>query len=638
MKRLLHTPTALLLRRIALLYAVLMLCRVIFYLYNARLLGPLSWGELGQLLAGSLKFDTASVVYANGVLVLLSLLPLHVRERKWYRRLLFWYYAVVNAVLVVAVNMADCVYFRYTQKRFTADEIFFADNGNSLQLVGKFMAENWYLVIAAAALTALLVRGPAAARCATASLPEPGLGLLCGRHGDFRRRHRTLHRRHARRHDPHDAADHPLQRHALHRGQRQGQPDSEQSVLHPAHHRQCGQRQLPEILPARRAAARRFTPVHRPADSTAVNLAGRNVVIFIMESMSAEHSAHLMPEIYADRKTKGFTPFLDSLMRSGLCFKRMYANGTRSIQAMPSVLGSIPSFKTPFVLMPQSLGESRQLPAILRDKGYATVFFCGSERGSMGFGAYARSAGVERLVSREDYEARHGKEDFDGYWGIWDEPFLQFMGEELSETPEPFFATLFTLSSHHPFVVPARYENTLPDGYTKIHKGVAYDDNAFRLFFERFGREEWFRRTVFVFVADHVSSEKFAPVTRTYPGNYHIIGFMYTPDGALRGEVGDIVQQLDIMPTVLGLVGSEEPYFAFGRDVLNEPERPRWSVSYDGKFRALTGEGAVVLDDSGPQVQECPVTPAADSLMQSFRALIQQYYSHIERKSYTPDD
>ena len=137
MKRLLHTPTALLLRRIALLYAVLMLCRVIFYLYNAQLLGPLSWGELGQLLAGSLKFDTASVVYADGVFVLLSLLPLHARERKWYRRLLFWYYAVVNAVLVVAVNMADCVYFRYTQKRFTADEIFFADNGNSLQLVGN---------------------------------------------------------------------------------------------------------------------------------------------------------------------------------------------------------------------------------------------------------------------------------------------------------------------------------------------------------------------------------------------------------------------------------------------------------------------------------------------------------------------
>ena len=369
-----------------------------------------------------------------------------------------------------------------------------------------------------------------------------------------------------------------------------------------------------------------------------MNLAGRNVVVFIMESMSAEHSAYLCPEVYADREVKGFTPFLDSLMQNGLVFKRMYANGTRSIQAMPSVLGSIPSFRTPFVLMPQSLGESRQLPAMLADKGYATLFFCGSEHGSMGFGAYARSAGVERLVSREDYEARHGTGDFDGYWGIWDEPFLQFMGEELAATPEPFFATLFTLSSHHPFVVPEQYAATLPDGYTRIHKGVAYDDQAFRRFFHRFGGEEWFRRTIFVFVADHVSSEKFAEKTRSYPGNMHIVGFIHTPDGALQGEVREVTQQLDIMPTVLGLTGNTDPYFAFGRDVLNAPQRPRWSVSYDGKFRALTDDGAVVLDDSGSEVQECPTTPAADSLTQSFRALIQQYYSHIERKSYTPND
>ena len=636
MKRLLHTPTALLLRRIALLYAVLMLCRVIFYLYNARLLGPLSWGELGQLLAGSLKFDTASVVYADGMFVLLSLLPLHVRERKWYRRLLFWYYAVVNAVLVVAVNMADCVYFRYTQKRFTADEIFFADNGNSLQLVGKFMAENWYLVIAAAALTALLVWGYGR-KIREESLLSRGWGYyaggtaifavatgLCiaGMRGGMTRMTRPITLSNATLYTADSGKANLILSNPFCILRTIGSAGSVKYKKHFA----------PEEL------ARRFTPVHQPGDSAAVNLAGRNVVVFIMESMSAEHSAYLCPEVYADREVKGFTPFLDSLMQNGLVFKRMYANGTRSIQAMPSVLGSIPSFRTPFVLMPQSLGESRQLPAMLADKGYATAFFCGSEHGSMGFGAYARSAGVERLVSREDYEARHGTEDFDGYWGIWDEPFLQFMGEELAATPEPFFATLFTLSSHHPFVVPEQYAATLPDGYTRIHKGVAYDDQAFRRFFHRFGGEEWFRRTIFVFVADHVSSEKFAEKTRSYPGNMHIVGFIHTPDGALQGEVREVTQQLDIMPTVLGLVGSEEPYFAFGRDVLNEPERPRWSVSYDGKFRALTGEGAVVLDDSGPQVQECPVTPAADSLMQSFRALIQQYYSHIERKSYTPND
>ncbi len=636
MKRLLHTPLALLVWRIVLLYAVLMLCRTAFYLYNAAVLGPLTWAEAWPLLAGALKFDTASVVYADGVFILLSLLSLPLRERRWYRAVLFWYYVAVNAVLVVATNLADTVYFRYTQKRFTADEIFFADNDNSLQLVGKFMAENWYLVLLWIALTALLAWGYRR-RVREESIFSRGwayyigntvifaaaAGLsVAGMRGGMTRMTRPITLSNATLYTADSGKANLILSNPFCILRTIGSAGSVKYKKHFA----------PEEL------ARRFTPVHQPADSAAVNLAGRNVVVFIMESMSAEHSAYLCPEVYADREVKGFTPFLDSLMQNGLVFKRMYANGTRSIQAMPSVLGSIPSFRTPFVLMPQSLGESRQLPAMLADKGYATLFFCGSEHGSMGFGAYARSAGVERLVSREDYEARHGTGDFDGYWGIWDEPFLQFMGEELAATPEPFFATLFTLSSHHPFVVPEQYAATLPDGYTRIHKGVAYDDQAFRRFFHRFGGEEWFRRTIFVFIADHVSSEKFAEKTRSYPGNMHIVGFIHTPDGALQGEVREVTQQLDIMPTVLGLTGNTEPYFAFGRDVLNEPQRPRWSVSYDGKFRALTDDGAVVLDDSGTEVQECPATPAADSLMQSFRALIQQYYSHIERKSYTPND
>ena len=636
MKRLLHTPLALLVWRIVLLYAVLMLCRTAFYLYNAAVLGPLTWAEAGPLLAGALKFDTASIIYADGAFILLSLLPLRLRERRWYRAVQFWYYVAVNAVLIAATNLADTVYFRYTQKRFTADEVFFADNDNSLQLVGKFMAENWYLVLLWIALIALLAwgyrrkvreeslfnRGWAYYIGNTAVLAA-AVGLsIAGVRGGMTRMTRPITLSNATLY----TADSGKANLIL------SNPFCILRTIGSAGSVKYKKYFAPEELP------RRFTPVHQPADSAAVDLTGRNVVVFIMESMSAEHSAYLCPEVYADREVKGFTPFLDSLMQNGLVFKRMYANGTRSIQAMPSVLGSLPSFRTPFVLMPQSLGESRQLPAMLADKGYATLFFCGSEHGSMGFGAYARSAGVERLVSREDYEARHGTGDFDGYWGIWDEPFLQFMGEELAATPEPFFATLFTLSSHHPFVVPEQYAATLPDGYTRIHKGVAYDDQAFRRFFHRFGGEEWFRRTIFVFVADHVSSEKFAEKTRSYPGNMHIVGFIHTPDGALQGEVREVTQQLDIMPTVLGLTGNTEPYFAFGRDVLNEPQRPRWSVSYDGKFRALTDDGAVVLDDSGTEVQECPATPAADSLTQSFRALIQQYYSHIERKSYTPND
>ena len=633
--RLLRTPVGMLVWRLVLLYAVLLLCRAVFYLYNAQLIGPISGSEVMTLLAGALKFDTASVVYADGLFILLALLPLRLRKRNWYRHLMFGYYVAVNSLLVVATNLADTVYFRYTQKRFTADEIFFADNDNSLQLVGKFMAENWYLVVVWAALTALLavgyrrrvreeslLRGGWPYYAGGVVILALGAGLsIAGMRGGMTRMTRPITLSNATLYTPDSGKANLILSNPFCILRTAG--SSSGSIKF---RKYFSAEELPQL----------FTPVHQPADSAAVNLAGRNIVIFILESMSAEHSAHLCPEIYADLPQKGFTPFLDSLMREGLTFRRMYANGSRSIQAMPSVLGSIPSFRTPFVLMPQSLGESRQLPAILADKSYATAFFCGSEHGSMGFGAYARSAGIERLVSREEYEARHGTGDFDGYWGIWDEPFLQFMGEELASMPEPFFATLFTLSSHHPFVVPEEYAETLPEGYTRIHKGVAYDDQAFRRFFERYGGEEWFRRTIFVFVADHVSSEKFADRTRTYPGNMHILGFIYTPDGALRGEVTGITQQLDLMPTLLGLTGNREPYFAFGRDVLNEPQRPQWSVSYDGQFRALTDEGIVRLDDAEADAE--PTTPATDSLAMRFRALIQQYYGHIENKNYTVHD
>lgn len=638
MNRLLHTHTARLLRRIALLYVVLMLCRVVFWIYNAGILGPLTWGELGQLLTGALKFDTASVVYADGLFILLSLLPLQVRERGWYRGLLYGYYVVVNALLIVAVNMADCVYFRYTQKRFTADEIFFADNNNSLQLVGKFMAENWYLAVVAAALIALLAVGYG--RCVrTQSLFRRGwvytlgntvilvvaAGLcLAGMRGGMTRMTRPITLSNATLYTSDSGKANLILSNPFCILRTIGSAGSI------SYKKYFSEQELPRL----------FSPIHQPVDSVAVNLAGRNVVIFIMESMSAEHSAHLIPAPYADRETKGFTPFLDSLMRNGLCFNQMYANGTRSIQAMPAVLGSIPSFKTPFVLMPQALGKSRQLPAILADKGYATAFLCGSEHGSMGFGAYARSAGVDRLISREEYEAAHGTNDFDGYWGIWDDKFLQFAGEEFARMPEPFFASLFTLSSHHPFLVPAAYEQSLPEGYTKIHKGIAYDDKAFEQFFGRYGSQEWFRRTVFVFVADHVSSEKFAPQTAEYPGNTHIIGFIYTPDGALQGEVTEVVQQIDIMPTLLGLLDNREPYFAFGRDVLNEPDRPRWAVSYDGQFRAVTNNELIRFDDQGGDVTPRGDTGAVSSgdLLQRFQALVQQYYTHVEQKNYVAKD
>ena len=140
-----RTHTALLAWRIVLLYVVLLLCRVVFYIYNRALIGALPTEELWSLLCGSMKFDTVSILYANAVFILLSVVPLHLREQRWWQAIMYWYYVIVNALLLVAINIADAIYFRYTQKRFSADEIFFADNDNSLQLILTFASENLHI-------------------------------------------------------------------------------------------------------------------------------------------------------------------------------------------------------------------------------------------------------------------------------------------------------------------------------------------------------------------------------------------------------------------------------------------------------------------------------------------------------------
>ena len=492
--RIFRTHASLLVWRVVLLYVVLMLCRVVFYIYNRALIGVLPLDELWSLICGSMKFDTVSILYANAIFILLSVVPLHLREKRWWQSVMYWYYVIVNALLLVSVNIADAIYFRYTQKRFSADEIFFANNDNSLQLIFKFAAENWYMVLIGVVFIALLAVGYR--RRARVEVVFAGVwyylagvvtmlaavGLAVGGvRGGFTKMTRPITISNATLY----TADNARATMILSNPFAILRTISSSGKLH--YEKYFDEQTLATI----------YSPEHFPAEGTApTELTGRNVVLFIMESFSAEHSALLRPDLYEDSEQKGYTPFFDSLMRQSYTFYNMYANGKRSIQALPAVWSSIPSFKSPFVLMPQALAETRSLPAILKDKGYETMFFCGSDHGSMGFGAYARQAGIENLYSRQDYEKVHGSGDFDGYWGIWDEKFLNYMGEVLSEQKEPFFSTMFTLTSHHPFVIPQEYEGVYPKGYTPNHQCVGYVDDAFRKFFAKHENDEWFRNTI----------------------------------------------------------------------------------------------------------------------------------------------
>lgn len=637
------THVALLVWRIILLYVVLMLCRLLFYAYNSTLMGEIPFSEWWSLVCGSFKFDTVSILYTNAIFILLSLIPLHVRERSWWRRMKFWYYVVANSLLIVVTNLADAIYFHYTQKRFTADEIFFADNDNSAMLVLKFAMENWFVVLIGVAFIIMLVAGYWRKTrewsmfegvwyyvgSTVVLLLAVGLSIG-GIRGGFTKMTRPITMSNATLY----TADNMRATMIL------SNPFCILRTIGSSGKISYEKYFSPEELEAI------YTPVHRPAiTETPTELEGRNVVVFVMESFSAEHSALLRPDLYEDKEQKGYTPFMDSLMRQSYTFYNMYANGRRSIQALPAVWASIPSYKNPFVLMPQAMAETRALPAILKDKGYRTMFFCGSDHGSMGFGAFARTTGIEHLYSRQDYEKVHGSGDFDGYWGIWDEKFIGYMGEELQKSSEPFFATIFTLTSHHPFVVPEEYEGKLPEGLTPNHKCVSYVDQAIGKFFSRYENEEWFRNTIFVFVADHVSSEQFSDEFRSSPGSYQVVGFIHAPESSLVGEHHQVVSQVDIMPTLLGLLGEDEPYFAFGRDIFGEHENEPISVSYDNNmFQAIAAEHLVLFDEKSVVAvyskddvrHEHNLLGQVDvsSIEQRMKAMIQSYYSHIEAKNY----
>ena len=638
--KLLRNDYTTLILRLALVYVVLLLCRVVFYAMNAGSLGGITPDEAPSLIWGMLVFDTVSMLYANVVFIFFSLLPFRVREKAGYQRALFWLYTVVNSALVVILNLADAIYFHYAQKRFTADEFHFTGNDNNGVLIVKFILQYWYLApIAVGLIWAMVwiyrkipfwksrIRDPFLYTGLSMIVLVAGAVLIIGGiRGGFTRQVRPITLSNAAQYASYRKSSLIL-----------SNPFCVIRTLGGA------RIEVPVHYPPEELAAI-FTPDHFPA-ADSLNLGRRNVVIFTLESFSAEHSAFLNPDLYPDGT--GYTPFLDSLMGEGYTFMNAFSNGRKSIDALPSILTSIPSYRTPFVLLPQSLGEVRGLPKLLGEEGYATAFFCGSQRNSMGFAAFASLAGIENIFMREAFEETQGKDDFDDYWGIWDEPFLQYTARTLGTLDEPFFAGVFTLSSHHPFVIPAQYEGIFREGTTRMHRPVQYTDHALRRFFEYARRQAWYENTLFVFSADHVSSEIYADKTKTPTGNNHIILFMYAPGTPLRGKNDHTAQQLDIMPTVLGLTGYKKPYFAFGRDVFNEPERPAVATNYMNESYQYIADSIVFFSDGrrtlsayerSDTLQLRDIAPLEPPPLQTgermLKAILQQYYQHLSDKRY----
>ncbi|MDH5382219.1 MAG: LTA synthase family protein, partial [Cyclobacteriaceae bacterium] len=317
--------------------------------------------------------------------------------------------------------------------------------------------------------------------------------------------------------------------------------------------------------------------IHTPTDSVKMN--NQNVVLIIVESFSKKYLGYFNDQAQ--------TPFLDSLTNEGLIFTNGFANATESIQGIPAVISSIPSLMDEsFIFSPYSTNKITSIPSLLKEKGYSTSFFHGGNNGTMGFDLFSKLAGFDTYYGRNEYG---NDEDFDGKWGIWDEPFLQYMADQLDATPQPFFTSVLTLNTHHPFKIPEKYNDKFKQEGHPIYSCFQYTDYALKLFFQEAKKSEWFGNTLFIITADH-AAPNFEKVEISPLENYQIPILFYKPDGSLKGVNEKTANQIDILPSLLHLLAYPEPFFSFGNDLFKEGANT-FSVNYkSGIYQLIDSE------------------------------------------------
>ena len=588
-------PLATTLYNLLLAYVLYFIARITFLLENwSYFSANLTGGHLLEMLGGGLMFDTSAIMVTNSLYIVMMLLPLHqVVTKPVYQKICRGLFLTVNG-LALAMNLCDAVYFQFTMRRTTTtvfDE--FSNEGNlgSIFLTETF--RHFYLLILFVLLlwcTYRLYRKVATNRnnefrlwhynvASLLSLLLIAPFVVAGIRGGF------------------TSAVRPIT--ISNANQYVNRPTEAALVLNTPFslYRTIGKAVfvVPNYYSDEQEMTAIYNPIHVPNDS--VPMTKKNVVVLIVESFGREYIGALNKTLENGRY-HGYTPCVDSLIAKSITFSHSYCNGRKSIDGMPSILSSIPMFVEPFFLTPASMNHVDGIASLLAGEGYQTAFFHGAQRGSMGFQAFARSTGFQNYYGREDYDADKrfgGDDDFDGMWAIWDEPFLQYYATKMSEMKEPFMTAVFTASSHHPFAIPEKYKQRFPEESLEIHKCIRYTDMAIGKFFETVSREPWFKNTIFVLTSDHTNMSDHAEY-QTDLGGFCSPIIIYEP-GREPQVLDKIAQQIDILPTVMGMLHYPKPFFGFGIDLLNTPAEDTWAVNYMGGIYQYVKHGHVLQFD-----------------------------------------
>lgn len=609
-------PLTVLALRLGAVAAVYAITRFLFAWLNSDLFPDVPWSSF----IGGLRFDASAIAWTNIPWILLYVLHPSPAQ-KWLKNVQMALFIVPNAVALF-FQFVDLEYYTFSLKRSTADFLQILTAGDdTVSLAPAFLKDYWHILLLYVAAIAFLVwayrRAGRRSRDVSAWPWRIGwrvvvmAGLVIASRGGLQLVPLQ----------PLDAA-------------RYGGASVLPVTLNTPFTMlmSWGKPTLERVgnMPQEHADA--LWPVHHHFVDT-LNLPPRtNVVIIILESFSAAYSAQLSGDV-------GYMPFLDSLMGVSLNMTRAYANGRRSIDGIPAILASMPGLMDEaFITSPYASRPFTSLANVLGKEGYRTSFFHGGRNGTMGFDGFTRSAGFERYIGLNEYTGDPG--DMDGHWGVRDRPFLQFYARELSKEPEPFLSAVFTLSSHHPYELPAAEMERFKGGTLKIHPTLRYADDALRDFFRTARQQPWFSNTLFVITADHTADIDRNGQNYSSATDYWVPLLYHMPGVVLPSQEHRVTQHIDILPTVLDLLGHPSPFFSFGHSTFRPLARScavnasngiyrciggRYVVQFDG--RDVTGITDIAGADSLPPVNR-DGTEVQDMVL-LLQAAIQQYNNHL---------
>jgi phosphoglycerol transferase MdoB-like AlkP superfamily enzyme len=477
----------------------------------------------------------------------LSLFPQPYKDTRFFQLFLKGLFHIINT-LMIAFNLLDVEYFKYTAKRSTSDVFTFLSAGEDLsQLIGTFFVDFWWLfliLIALIWLSNFLYNKTIKKELTSSSYLLQTIVFLVGcfvffimGRGGFGFR-------------PADMLT----------ASQFTKPSNTALVLNTPLSiiKTIGKTSLLEV-DYFKDESKLYNPIHEGSKEHKLT-ENLNVMVLILESFGNEWLGEKMGGPY--------TPFLDSLIDESLYFSNAFANGKKSIEAVPAIFGSIPSLlDNPYISSHYGMNQIASLPRLLKEQGYSSAFYHGATNGSMKFDVFASHSGFDKYFGRYEY---NNEAHYDETWGILDEYFMPWTAQNITkELKEPFLASLFTISSHHPYFVPKEYRDHLPKGPHPMAQSIAYGDQSLKLFFEEAKKQPWYDNTLFVICADHTPAGNELKYTQRI-GMYQIPILFYSPNNKIPSRTNDqLFNQIDIMPTILDYIGYKSNYYAFGNSFFN---------------------------------------------------------------------